>query len=81
VEIIRIGTRTPVVMPMRITDDLVNMLKKISSLYGLNSSFINHPKEITENLKRSSKKKWQMQEIASGESISTLRGVTLIVLT
>mgnify|MGYP000488376963 CR=1 FL=1 len=28
VEIIRIGTRVPVVMPQRITDDLVNMLKK-----------------------------------------------------
>ena len=28
VEIIRLGTRTPVVMPQRITDDLVNMLKK-----------------------------------------------------
>ena len=28
VEIIRIGTRTPVVCPQRITDDLVNMLKK-----------------------------------------------------
>lgn len=29
VEIIRLGTRTPVVMPQRITDDLVNMLKNI----------------------------------------------------
>lgn len=29
VEIIRIGTRTPVVCPQRITDDLVNMLKNI----------------------------------------------------
>ncbi len=28
VEIIRLGTRTPVVCPQRITDDLVNMLKK-----------------------------------------------------
>lgn len=31
VEIIRIGTRAPVVLPMRITESLVNMLKKISS--------------------------------------------------
>lgn len=30
VEIIRIGTRTPVVMPMRIDDQLVNMLKNIT---------------------------------------------------
>ena len=28
VEIVRLGSRTPVVMPMRITDNLVNMLKK-----------------------------------------------------
>jgi lysine 2,3-aminomutase len=28
VEIVRIGTRTPVVMPQRITDDLVGMLRK-----------------------------------------------------
>ncbi|NMB07317.1 MAG: lysine 2,3-aminomutase [Tissierellia bacterium] len=46
VEIIRIGTRTPVVMPMRITDDLVNMLKKYHPIW-LNTHF-NHPKEITE---------------------------------
>ena len=31
VEIIRIGSRTPVVMPQRITPELCNMLKKISS--------------------------------------------------
>lgn len=45
VEIIRIGTRTPVVMPMRITDNLVNMLKKYHPIY-VNTHF-NHPKEIT----------------------------------
>lgn len=45
VEIIRIGTRTPVVMPMRITDSLVNMLKKYHPLF-INTHF-NHPKEIT----------------------------------
>lgn len=45
IEIIRIGTRTPVVMPMRITDNLVNMLKKYHPLY-INTHF-NHPKEIT----------------------------------
>ncbi|NMA86062.1 MAG: lysine 2,3-aminomutase [Tissierellia bacterium] len=46
VEIIRIGSRVPVVMPMRITDDLVNMLKKYHPIW-LNTHF-NHPKEITE---------------------------------
>jgi lysine 2,3-aminomutase len=45
VEIIRLGTRTPVVMPMRITDGLVSMLKKYHPIY-VNTHF-NHPKEIT----------------------------------
>jgi lysine 2,3-aminomutase len=45
VEIIRLGTRTPVVMPQRITDDLVNMLKKYHPIW-LNTHF-NHPKELT----------------------------------
>ncbi len=45
VEIIRIGTRTPVVMPQRITDSLVNMLKKYHPVY-VNTHF-NHAKEIT----------------------------------
>ena len=45
VEIIRIGTRAPVVMPMRITDELVGMLKKYHPIY-VNTHF-NHAKEIT----------------------------------
>lgn len=45
VEIIRIGTRTPVVMPQRITDDLVKMLKRYQPIY-VNTHF-NHPKEVT----------------------------------
>ena len=45
VEIIRLGSRTPVVMPMRITDNLVNMLKKYHPIW-LNTHF-NHPKEMT----------------------------------
>ena len=54
VEIIRIGTRTPVVMPQRITDDLVNMLKKYHPIY-LNLQF-NHPKEITPTVKKAIEK-------------------------
>ena len=46
VDIIRIGTRTPVVCPQRITDDLVNMLKKYHPIW-LNTHF-NHPQEVTE---------------------------------
>ncbi|MBU2530943.1 MAG: lysine 2,3-aminomutase [Elusimicrobia bacterium] len=45
VEIIRIGSRIPVVMPMRITDSLANMLKKYQPIY-VNTHF-NHPKEMT----------------------------------
>jgi len=45
VEIIRIGTRMPVVLPYRITDDLVKMLKKHHPLW-LNTHF-NHPREVT----------------------------------
>ena len=45
VEIIRIGTRTPCVLPMRITDELLNMLKKYQPIW-INTHF-NHPSEIT----------------------------------
>ena len=45
VEIIRLGTRTPVVCPQRITDDLCNMLKKYHPIW-LNTHF-NHPNEMT----------------------------------
>lgn len=45
VEIIRIGSRTPVVCPQRITDGLVNMLKKYHPIW-LNTHF-NHPHEVT----------------------------------
>ncbi len=46
VELVRIGTRTPVVLPYRITDSLIEVLKKYDSLW-LNTHF-NHPREITE---------------------------------
>src|SRR5574344_334276 len=49
VEIIRIGTRTPVVCPQRITDDLCNMLKKYHPIW-INTHF-NHSNEITEESK------------------------------
>ncbi len=45
VEIVRIGSRTPVVCPQRITDDLCNMLKKYHPIW-LNTHF-NHPNEFT----------------------------------
>jgi lysine 2,3-aminomutase len=45
VEIIRMGTRVPVVLPMRIDDELVAMLKKHHPFF-VNTHF-NHAKEIT----------------------------------
>ncbi|MFX0057470.1 MAG: lysine 2,3-aminomutase [Candidatus Heimdallarchaeota archaeon] len=50
VEIIRIGSRTPVVMPQRITPELCEMLKKYHPLW-FNTHF-NHPNEITEDATR-----------------------------
>jgi len=45
IEIIRIGSRTPCTLPMRITTRLVRILKKYHPLY-INTHF-NHPREIT----------------------------------
>ncbi|HQO09566.1 MAG TPA: lysine 2,3-aminomutase [Clostridiales bacterium] len=50
VEIIRIGTRTPVVMPQRITPEFCSMIKKYHPVW-INTHF-NHPDEITEDSKR-----------------------------
>ncbi len=49
IEIIRIGTRIPVVLPYRVTDELVNMLKKHHPIW-INTHF-NHPREITASSK------------------------------
>ncbi|GLI55379.1 L-lysine 2,3-aminomutase [Propionigenium maris DSM 9537] len=45
VEVVRIGSRVPVVMPQRITPELVNMLKKYHPVW-INTHF-NHKDEIT----------------------------------
>ncbi len=45
VQVIRFGTRTPVVMPQRVTEKLVNMLKKYHPIW-VNTHF-NHADEIT----------------------------------
>jgi lysine 2,3-aminomutase len=49
VEVIRIGTRMPVVLPYRITQSLVDVLKKHQPLW-INTHF-NHPREITSSSK------------------------------
>jgi len=45
VEVVRIGSRIPVVLPYRITEQLVTMLKKHNPVW-LNTHF-NHPREVT----------------------------------
>lgn len=47
VEIIRIGTRTPVVLPQRITPELVEILCKHQPVW-INTHF-NHPRELTQS--------------------------------
>jgi len=49
VEFLRIGTRIPVTLPQRITENLVNMMKKYSPIWM--SIHFNHPKEITKRCK------------------------------
>ncbi|MBU1092938.1 MAG: lysine 2,3-aminomutase [Firmicutes bacterium] len=50
VQVIRFGTRTPVVMPQRVTEKLVNMLKKYHPIW-VNTHF-NHPDELTPESKK-----------------------------
>lgn len=49
IEVIRIGTRTPAVLPQRITDSLVAILKRHHPLW-INTHF-NHPRELTASSK------------------------------
>ena len=50
VEIVRLGTRTPVVCPQRITPELCDMLKKYHPVW-INTHF-NHPNEVTAESRR-----------------------------
>ena len=50
VEIIRLGTRTPVTLPQRVTKELVNILKKYHPIF-VNTQF-NHPMEVTPEAKQ-----------------------------
>jgi len=49
IEFLRIGTRAPVTLPQRITNDLVAMLKKYAPIWI--SIHVNHPREITKRCK------------------------------
>jgi len=72
VEIIRIGTRTPVVLPQRITQELVDMLKKYHPIW-LNTHF-NHYDEITSESKAAIDRLADA-EIPLGNQSVLLRGV------
>jgi len=50
VELIRIGTRMPVVCPMRIDDELIALFKKYKPVYLM--THFNHPDEITKESAR-----------------------------
>ena len=54
VEVIRIGTRTPVVLPARITQGLIDVLKKYKNVW-INTHF-NHPREITDSAREALRK-------------------------
>jgi len=54
VEVVRIGTRTPAVLPYRITDNLVAMLKRHHPLW-INTHF-NHPRELTTSAREALRK-------------------------
>lgn len=54
VEIKRLGTRVPVTLPMRITDELTDILAKYPPIY-INTQF-NHSKEITLEAKKAADK-------------------------
>lgn len=72
VEIIRIGTRTPVVLPYRITENLIEVLKKHGIIW-INTHF-NHPREITVD-SREALKKLAFAGIPLGNQSVLLAGV------
>jgi len=72
VEIVRIGSRTPVVMPQRITDDLIKVLKKYPPIW-LNTHF-NHPNEMSDDSKKALAKLVENGIVLNNQSV-LLKGV------
>lgn len=72
VEVLRIGTRIPVVMPMRVTKTLCAILKKHRPLW-LNTQF-NHPIEITSDARRACEMILEAGVPVSNQSV-LIRGV------
>jgi lysine 2,3-aminomutase len=73
VEIIRIGTRMPVVMPQRITPELVAMLRRFHPLW-LNTHF-NHPLELSPAVTRAAMERIADAGIPTGNQSVLLKGV------
>ena len=72
IEIVRIGSRVPVFMPMRVTDELCDMLQKYHPLW-LNIH-VNHPNEISAELAQAADKLTRAG-IPLGNQAVLLRGV------
>lgn len=72
VEIIRIGTRFPVVLPQRIDDELCSMLSKYGPIW-LNTHF-NHPREVTPEAARACDRLLRAGVPVNNQSV-LLRGV------
>ncbi len=72
VEIIRIGSRIPVVLPQRVDDELIEMLKKYPPIW-LNTHF-NHPNEMTPEAK-AALAKLANAGIVLGNQTVLLRGI------
>lgn len=72
VEVVRIGTRTPVVLPFRITDELVSILKKYDNIW-INTHF-NHSREMTTEASIALKK-LRLAGIPLGNQSVLLKGV------
>jgi len=54
IEIVRIGSRVPVFLPMRVTDELCDMLQKYHPFWM--NIHVNHPNEITAELEQAADK-------------------------
>ena len=73
VEIIRIGTRMPVVLPQRITSNLTDMLRRYHPLW-LNTHF-NHPLELSPPETRVAMERLADAGIPTGNQTVLMRGV------
>jgi lysine 2,3-aminomutase len=73
IEIVRIGTRMPVVMPQRITPELLATLRKYHPIW-INTHF-NHPFELSSAATRAAMERIVDAGIPSGNQTVLLRGV------